>query len=130
MRIDFDRIVPKYRSSEIQKIASIVTDNTQVDFFLEECEKYGILWGSLERPTEYNPRNHYPNGILFRFVLFDYRHCEDGAVELAFEPFDTPYFPRDDDILLTDLLVDDEIEVSSEPPIPLDLSSLFREVLK
>lgn len=130
MRIDFDRIVPKYRNSEIQKIASIVTDNTHVDFFLEECERYGILWGSLERPTEYNPLDDYPNDIFFRFILFDHRYCEDGVVKLVFESFDTPHFPRDDDIQLANLLVDDEIGVSSEPPIPLDLSSLFREVLK
>lgn len=130
MKINFDQIIPKYRNSEIQKIASIVTDNTHVDFFLEECERYGIMWGSLELPTEYNPLDHYPDDIFFRFVLFDNRHCENGAVELTFESFDTPHFPRDDDILLTDLLVDDEIGVSSESPVPLDLSSLFREVLK
>lgn len=129
MRIDFDRIVPKCRDYNACHIANIVADSTHVQFFLEECERYGIMWSDGEFPTDYNPLDHYPDDVFFRFGLYDGRNDESGDVELTFDSYAVQQVLRPDDILITDLIVeDDEIGISSDPPIPLDLSSLFTEV--
>lgn len=131
MRIDFDRIVPKHRDSKTCYIASIVADSTHVQFFLEECERYGIMWSSGEFPTEFNPLDTFPDDVFFRFVLFDGRNDESGNIELTYDSYEVAQVLNLNDIPIEDLIIDDnEIWVSSEPPIPLDLNLLFREVLK
>lgn len=131
MRIDFDRIVPKYRDSSVCHLADIVADSTHVQFFLEECERYGIVWVSGDLPTEFNPLDQYPNDVFFRFCLYDGRNDGSGNVELTYASYKVPQVLNVNDIPIENLVIDDdEIGVSFEPPIPLDLSSLFREVLK
>lgn len=129
MRIDFDRIVPKYRKPETRRLARIVTDNESVDFFLEECERYGLKWADGQLPTEFNPLDRWPDDVFFAFSLYDNRDGESGVVEITFNSDTEPRPLEIGDIPLDNLIiVDDEIGISSASPIPLDLSGLFAEV--